>query len=58
MIQEKYFSIKNMQWRISCQVIVIILRLGMRRSNVMGVVNKLNVMDVGNEQKFYRLTKT
>ena len=30
----------------------------MRRSNVMGVVNKLNVMDVGNEQKFYRLTKT
>ena len=35
----------------------IILRLGMRRSNEMDVVYKLNVMDVGNEEKFYRLTK-
>ena len=35
---------------------VIILRLGMRRSNEMDVLYKLNVMDVGNEEKFYRLT--
>ena len=29
----------------------------MRRSNEMNVVSKLNVMDVGNEEKCYRLTK-
>ena len=57
MIQDIYFSIKNIQWRISCQVKEIILRLGMRRSNVMDVVNELNVKDVENEQKYYRLAK-
>ena len=29
----------------------------MRRSNVMDVVNELNVKDVENEQKFYRLAE-
>ena len=57
MIQDIYFRIKNIQWRISCQVKEIILRLGMRRSNVMDVVNELNVKDVENEQKYYRLAK-